>query len=123
MEGIDKNTFKKIFNDHWDAFKQAHPRFDCPNYNDTIQKMLNCGDPKKMGFAQYRCCSGVKLDIGNIIVLQTAGRSGHYNPHLHILMTAGGIDPQEHWKNISYIRKVPMNCILLHYRILYRHRN
>jgi len=185
MEGIDKNTFKKIFYDHWDAFKQAQPRFDCPDYNDTIQKMLDCGDPEKMGFVQYRCChcgeirriaftckscfclscgkvytdrwadfigrrllpgvsyrhvvltmpdflhkwfyrnptllghfmrtgnacledslktcTGTKLDIGNIIVLQTAGRSGHYNPHLHILMTAGGINPQQQWKGISYI--------------------
>ncbi|MCP4340778.1 MAG: transposase, partial [Desulfobulbaceae bacterium] len=47
--------------------------------------------------------SHTKLDIGNIIVLQTAGRSGQYNPHLHILMTAGGIDPMEQWKNVSYI--------------------
>jgi len=56
MEGIDKNTFKQIFYHHWDAFKQAHTRFDSPDYNDTIQKMLDCGDPKKMGFVQYRCC-------------------------------------------------------------------
>jgi hypothetical protein len=185
MEGIDKNTFKRIFYDHWDAFKQTHPRFDCPEYNDTLQKMLDCGDPDKMGFVQYRCCycgetrriaftckscfclscakvytdrwadfiarrllpgvtyrhvvltmpeflrtwffrdpallspfmragnaclkdilntcSGVTLDSGNIIVLQTAGRSGHYNPHLHILMTAGGMDPLEQWQNVSYI--------------------
>ena len=185
MEGIDKNTFKQIFYDHWDAFKQTHPRFDRPDYNVTIQKMHDCGDPEKMGFVQYRCChcgeirriaftckscfclscakgytdrwadfigrrllpgvtyrhvvltmpeflhtwffrdptllrpfmragyaclkdilntcSGVKLDMGNIIVLQTAGRSGRYNPHLHILMTAGGIDPWEQWKNITYI--------------------
>lgn len=185
MKDIDKNTFKQIFHDHWDAFKQFRPRFDSADYNETIQKMLGCGDPEKMGFVQYRCCkcgqtrriaftckscfclscakvytdrwadfigrrllpgvtyrhvvltmpeflrvrfyrdpallgplmrtgnsclidilntcSGVKLDIGNIIVLQTAGRSGHYNPHLHILMTAGGIDPLEQWKSISYI--------------------
>jgi hypothetical protein len=185
MEGIDKNTFKQIFYDHWDAFKHAHPRFDCPDYNDTIRKMLNCGDPDKMGFVQYRCCScgqirriaftckscfclscakvytdrwadfiarrllpqityrhvvltmpeflrlwffrnpellsslmraghaclkdildtcsGSNLDIGNIIVLQTAGRSGHYNPHLHILMTAGGIDANGKWESVSYI--------------------
>ena len=185
MEGIDKNTFKNIFYDHWDPFKQAHQRFDSPDYNDTVQKMLNCGDPDKMGFVQYRCCNcgeirriaftckscfclscgkvytdrwadfigrrllpgvtyrhvvltmpdflhvwfyrnpkllssfmragnacledilktctGIKLDIGNIIVLQTAGRSGHYNPHLHILMTAGGIDPWGQWQNVSYI--------------------
>jgi hypothetical protein len=48
-------------------------------------------------------CCGFKLDIGNIIVLQTAGRSGHYNPHLHILMTAGGLDPSGQWKSVSYI--------------------
>jgi len=185
MEGIDKNTFKQIFHDHWDAFKQTNPKFDCPDYNDTIHKMLNCGDPDKMGFVQYRCChcgetrriaftckscfclscakvytdrwadfigrrllpcvtyrhvvltmpeflrlrffrnpqwlshlmrvghaclkdvlktcTGTKLDIGNIIVLQTAGRSGHYNPHLHILMTAGGIDASGQWLPVSYI--------------------
>jgi hypothetical protein len=185
MEGIDKNTFKQIFYDHWDAFKQTYPHFDSPDYNDTIQKMLDCGDPEKMGFVQYRCCQcgevrriaftckscfclscakgytdrwadfigrrllpgvtyrhvvltmpeflrtwfyrdptllspfmrtgnaclkdilntrcGTKLDMGNIIVLQTAGRSGHYNPHLHILMTAGGIAPLEQWQNVSYI--------------------
>ncbi len=185
MEGIDKHTFKKIFCEHWDTFKQTHTRFDSLDYNNTIQKMLDCGDPEKMGFVQYRCCycgeirriaftckscfclscakvytdqwadfigrrllpgityrhvvlttpdflhawfyrnpallssfmkaghaclkdilntcSGVKLDIGNIIVLQTAGRSGHYNPHLHILMTAGGIDPTQQWKSVSYI--------------------
>ena len=185
MEGIDKKTFKQIFYDHWDAFKQTHPRFDYSDYNDAIHKMLDCGDPEKMGFVQYRCCQcgevrrisftckscfclscakgytdrwadfigrrllpgvtyrhvvltmpeflrtwfyrdptllspfmrtgnaclkdilntscGTKLDMGNIIVLQTAGRSGHYNPHLHILMTAGGIDPLEQWQNVSYI--------------------
>jgi len=185
MEGIDKNTFKQIFYDHWDAFKQTHTRFDSPDYNNTIQKMLDCGDPEKMGFVQYRCCqcgeirriaftckscfclscakvytdrwadfigrrllpgimyrhivltmpeflrtwfyrdpillgpfmraghaclkdilntcTGSKLDIGNIIVLQTAGRSGHYNPHLHILMTAGGLDQKSQWKSVSYI--------------------
>ncbi len=57
MEGIDKNTFKRIFDDHWEAFKQVHPRFDNPDYNETIDKMLGCGDPDKMGFVQYRCCS------------------------------------------------------------------
>jgi len=185
MEGIDKNTFKRIFYDHWDAFKQFRPRFDSPDYNETVNKMLGCGDPDKMGFVQYRCCycgeirriaftckscfclscakvytdrwadfvarrllpgvtyrhvvltmpeflriwffrdptllsplmragnaclkdilntcSGVKLDIGNIIVLQTAGRSGHYNPHLHILLTGGGLDQRNQWKSVSYI--------------------
>jgi hypothetical protein len=50
-----------------------------------------------------KTCTGMNLDIGNIIVLQTAGRSGHYNPHLHILMTAGGIDPSGQWQPVTYI--------------------
>ncbi len=196
MEGINKNTFKQIFHTHWDAFKQFRPRFDSPDYNDTVQKMLDCGDPNKMGFVQYKCCncgqvrriaftckscfclscakgytdrwsdfisrrllpgvtyrhvvltmpeflrvwfyrnptllspfmrvgnaclkdilntcSGTKLDIGNIIVLQTAGRSGNYNPHLHILMTAGGIDKTGQWKPVSYI---PYN--MMHRKLQY----
>jgi len=40
MEGIDKNTFKRIFYDHWDAFKPSRPRFDNPDYNETVNKML-----------------------------------------------------------------------------------
>jgi hypothetical protein len=185
MEEIDKATFKKIFRDHWDEFKQTHPRYDGPEYDQVIQKMLDCGDPEKMGFVQYRCCScgesrriaftckscfclscakvyadrwadfigrrlipqvtyrhevftvpdflrgyfyrnpdllnrllqtgnnclrdilqtctRTSLTLGTIIVLQTSGRSGRYNPHLHILFTAGGVDPQGRWKPVSYI--------------------
>ena len=32
------------------------------------------------------------LKIVCIVVVQTHGRSGRYNPHLHIIMTSGGID-------------------------------
>ena len=185
MEGIDKTTFKQIFQDHWDDFKAVHPQYDTPRYNATVQKMLDCGDPEKMGFVQYRClacgeprriaftckscfclscakvytdrwaefigrrllpgviyrhvvltmpdflhvwfyrdptllspfmraghacmkdifrtAAGMDLDIGTVIVLQTAGRSGHYNPHLHILVTGGGLDPQGQWKPVSFI--------------------
>jgi hypothetical protein len=48
-------------------------------------------------------CTGTNLKMGTIIVLQTNGRSGRYNPHLHILFTAGGIDPKGQWKSVSYI--------------------
>ncbi len=184
-DGVHSSTFKQIFRDHWPQFKTAYPRFDTPLYNEAVQKMLDCGDPERMGFVQYRCMAcghtrriafsckssfclscarvytdqwsnfigrrlfpgvtyrhtvltvpdflhrwfyrdptlldpfmrigyaclkdifhtstGVQLDIGTIIVLQTAGRSGHYNPHLHILHTAGGITPQGRWKSVSYI--------------------
>jgi len=185
MEGIDKSTFKRIFQEHWAGFKAVYPRFETPDYNTALQKMLDCGDPDKMGYVQYRCLAcghtrciaftckscfclscaaaytdhwaefigrrlfpgatyrhivltmpdflhpwfyrdptllsrlmragyacltdifrtstGVTLDIGAIVVLQTFGRSGHYNPHLHILLTAGGLNPRGQWKSVGFI--------------------
>jgi len=182
---VDKNSFKQIFRDHWDAFKARYPRFDTPHYDTTIQKMLDCGDPEKMGYVQYRCLrcgetrrigftckscfclscaqprmsqwadfigrrlfpgvtyrhfvlttpdfvrhwfyqnaellsqlmrtgyaclkdifqttTGTPLDIGCAMVLQTFGRSGEFNPHLHILVTAGGLSPQRTWKAVNFI--------------------
>lgn len=187
---IDKATFKQIFRDYWEPFKAAHPRYNNEYYDDVIRKMLDCGDPLKMGYAQFRCLScghshrvgfsckstfclscskpyadrwvdfignrllpGIAyrhfvltmpdflalwfykfrelldplmktgftclldifrtvakqdLDIGSIIVLQTFGRASNYNPHLHILQTAGGFDKDgpphliEKWVPLSY---------------------
>jgi hypothetical protein len=44
----------------------------------------------------------VKLEAGYGVVLETAGRSGHWNPHLHILMTSGGVTPQQKWREVDY---------------------
>ena len=49
------NVFKQIFADHWDVFKQSHPRYNTSYYDDLVQKMLGCGDPDKMGYIEYRC--------------------------------------------------------------------
>ena len=36
-------------------------------------------------------------------MVQTHGRSGHYNPHLHIIMTNGGIDIETgKWVDLGY---------------------
>lgn len=43
------------------------------------------------------------VEVGSVIVLQTAGRSGNYNPHLHILCTSGGITKDGQWKEFGYI--------------------
>jgi hypothetical protein len=37
------------------------------------------------------------------MVLQTFGRSGEFNPHLHILVTAGGLTPEDAWKAVNFI--------------------
>ncbi len=55
MCSVDADTFKQIFRDHWDAFKARYPTFDTPDHNTAVQKMLDCGDPEKMGYVQYRC--------------------------------------------------------------------
>jgi hypothetical protein len=44
---------------------------------------------------------GVKL--GYIVVLQTAGRSATYNPHLHVLMTDGGLRADGTWQRLGYL--------------------
>lgn len=185
MARTDKDTFKQIFRDHWDAFKAKYPRFDTTDYDGAVQKMLDCGDPVKMGYVQYRCLfcgekrriafackssfclscaqprmsqwadfisrrllpgvtyrhfvlttpdflrrwfyqnpdlisqlmrtgyaclkdifqttTGMPLDIGCVMVVQTFGRSGEFNPHLHILVTAGGLTPQGDWKDVTFM--------------------
>jgi hypothetical protein len=40
----------------------------------------------------------VTLEAGYVGVLETAGRSGHWHPHLPILMTSGGVTPQQQWR-------------------------
>jgi len=47
---------------------------------------------------------GRKMKLGYIVVLQTAGRAANYNPHLHIILTAGGLDEGDKWRELSYIR-------------------
>ena len=174
---IDKEIFRKIFIDHWESFKRLYIRYDAPQYEEPVQKMLGCGK-ESGGYSEYRCVhcgcgvrrigfsckscfclscakkyvdefveqvSGMlhpgliyrhmiltlpkqlrkafyrerhdkdllstfmrcghecledvvstalrrRLKIGTIVVVQTHGRSGRYNPHLHIIMTSGGIN-------------------------------
>jgi hypothetical protein len=52
---VDTDTFKQIFRDHWGTFKARYPSFDTLDYDTVVQKMLDCGDPEKMGYTQYRC--------------------------------------------------------------------
>ena len=48
--------------------------------------------------------SGRALKGGYIVVIQTHGRNGQYNPHLHIIATSGGWDPQaRQWVHLDYL--------------------
>jgi len=76
-------------------------------YRDRFNKsllsaLMRCG---------YECLEDVvsqgkghDIKIGAIVVIQTHGRSGHYNPHLHIIMTSGGIEEKAgKWEGLEYI--------------------
>jgi len=41
--------------------------------------------------------------MGYIVVLQTAGRVANYNPHLHVLMTEGGLTESGEWQGLGYL--------------------
>jgi len=48
--------------------------------------------------------SGHTLKGGYIVVIQTHGRNGQYNPHLHIIATSGGWDQQaRQWVHLDYL--------------------
>ena len=52
----------------------------------------------------YSRVSGRALKGGYIVVIQTHGRNGQYNPHLHIIATSGGWDRQaKQWVHLEYL--------------------
>lgn len=180
---VSRETFKRIFQEHWKGFQEENPLYAGDYYDGVISKMLGCGDAAS-GFMAYRClhCGELKrvpfsckssfclscakvytdqwveyinrvlfrgmkyrhvvltipeelrkwfqedarllgqlmkaghafyedvvscwvketVEVGSVVVLQTAGRSGSYNPHLHILCTSGGMCEGK-WKGFGYI--------------------
>jgi hypothetical protein len=45
-----------------------------------------------------------EVKIGCVVVVQTHGRNGSYNPHLHVIMSSGGVDENSgEWKELKYI--------------------
>jgi len=68
---------------------------------DLLLAFMQCG---------YACLEDVlstvmrqRLKIGATIVVQTHGRSGSYNPHVHIMLSSGGINAeQEKWVDLGY---------------------
>ena len=84
--------------------EQLRPAFFRERFTrDLLSAFMNCG---------YECLedvvSSVKrhdLKIGCIVVVQTHGRSGRYNPHLHIIMTSGGVQTtKETWYDLGYFK-------------------
>lgn len=53
-EKKDKNIFKRIISENWEAFKKKHPSYDNPQYEDVVQKALLCG-AEQGGYTEFRC--------------------------------------------------------------------
>lgn len=51
----------------------------------------------------YRKKEGIEPGI--ILAIQTSGRSLNFNPHLHLLVTEGGLGKDNRWYSLSYIDK------------------
>ncbi|MBI4333963.1 MAG: transposase [Chloroflexi bacterium] len=67
---------------------------------DLLEDLMKCG--VAMLTEAMREVKKAEIDVGYVVVLQTAGRSGHWNPHLHILMTSGGVTPDKRWIEVNY---------------------
>jgi len=38
-QGVDKESFKQIFRDHWEGFKLSYPGYNDPYYDGIIEKI------------------------------------------------------------------------------------
>ena len=63
----------------------------------------------------FQTTSRDALDIGVVMVLQTAGRPATYNSHLHMIVTEGGLTLDNKWKPVSYIPFEMMHKKWQHY--------
>jgi len=66
-----------------------------------LKLLADCG-AKLIKEVSQICLKGRALDLGIILVTQTAGRSASWNPHLHLLVTEGGLDNNKRWKDFYY---------------------
>jgi hypothetical protein len=73
-----------------------------PFYRDRhlLADLMKCGEAMLHDALSW--FKRVDLEAGYVMVLETAGRAGHWNPHLHILMTSGGLTPTKQWLEVDY---------------------
>lgn len=86
-------------------------------HNQDILKLLaDCG-VRLIEEVVSICLKGKEIELGIILIIQTAGRMATWNPHLHLLVTEGGLDKNKHWKDFYYfdyeiLRKKWMHILL-----------
>jgi len=69
---------------------------------ELLGSLMSCGVKCLDDF--FRRVSRKEIRGGYIVVLQTHGRNGQYNPHLHIIATSGGMDKStQKWEHMEYL--------------------
>ena len=48
------NPLIQIFTDHWSNFKSKRSSYATSYYDEVVEKMINCGNPK-FGYTEYGC--------------------------------------------------------------------
>jgi len=62
MQGIDRDTFRLIFEEHWDEFKSLRPSFATQYYDDLVSHQLNkCTNRPLLNFGSNQ------VDLGGMI--------------------------------------------------------
>jgi len=92
--------FKKIKHRHiiltvpgslWEYFHEGR----------MLKELSDCG-VKTIKEVIKVCNKGKGLKAGIIAVTQTSGRASNWNPHLHMLVTEGGIDESGRWQDFYW---------------------
>ena len=67
----------------------------------TLKLLADCG-AELVQEVCHICLKGKQIELGIILVTQTTGRKSTWNPHLHLLVTEGGLDKDNHWRDFYY---------------------
>lgn len=83
---------------------------------DMLKLLADCG-VRLIEEVSSICLKGKEIELGIILIIQTAGRMCTWNPHLHLLVTEGGLDKYNNWKDFYYfdyniMRKKWMHILL-----------
>lgn len=70
--------------------------------NGALMKELSDSGVKTIEEVMIISNKGKEIEPGIIEVTQTAGRASTWNPHLHFMVTEGGLDKNGKWQEITY---------------------
>ena len=68
---------------------------------EMLKLLADCG-AELIQEVCHICSKGKQIELGIILITQTAGRKSTWNPHLHLLVTEGGLDKHNRWHKFYY---------------------